>query len=138
MTISCGLRQHPSCSFRSIFRFILTITTFLLLYTGALHATHAATLTVPAGGDVQSAINAAQPGDTILLQAGASFTGPFTLIDKSSPNPDSSSITIRTSAPDSALPASTERISPAYAAVMPKLLSPGNNMSALQTAASAH
>ena len=30
----------------------------------------AATLTVNAGGDLQAAINAAQPGDTILVQAG--------------------------------------------------------------------
>ena len=39
----------------------------------------AATLTLDAGGDLQAAIDAAQPGDTILLQAGATFTGPFTL-----------------------------------------------------------
>jgi uncharacterized protein (TIGR03437 family) len=138
MTITCGLRQHPSCSFRSAFHFILTIAIFLLLYAGLPSATRAATLTVPAGGDLQSAINAAQPGDTILLEAGASFIGPFTLTAKSSPNTDSSFITIRTSAPDSALPAANERISPSYAAVLPKLLSPGNNLPALETAAYAH
>ncbi|HVG31795.1 MAG TPA: hypothetical protein VM911_01885, partial [Pyrinomonadaceae bacterium] len=96
MTISCGLRRHPSCSFRSTFLFILTIATLLLLYAATVSATRAATLTVPAGGDLQSAINAAQPGDTILLEAGASFIGPFTLTAKSSPNTDSSYITIRT------------------------------------------
>src|ERR1044072_9009219 len=39
----------------------------------------AATITVNAGGDLQAAINAAQPGDTILLQAGAVFTGNYKL-----------------------------------------------------------
>jgi hypothetical protein len=98
----------------------------------------AQTIKVSAKGDLQAAINAAQPGDTILLEAGASFIGPFTLTAKSSPNTDSSFITIRTSAPDSALPAANERISPSYAAVLPKLLSPGNNLPALETAAYAH
>ncbi|HVG31770.1 MAG TPA: hypothetical protein VM911_01760, partial [Pyrinomonadaceae bacterium] len=56
----------------------------------------AKTIKVSAKGDLQSAINAAQPGDTILLEAGASFIGPFTLTAKSSPNTDSSYITIRT------------------------------------------
>ena len=31
--------------------------------------------TVNAGGDLQAAINAARPGDTIYVQAGATFTG---------------------------------------------------------------
>ena len=35
--------------------------------------------TVAAGGNLQAAIDAAQPGDTILLQAGATFSGNFTL-----------------------------------------------------------
>src|SRR5215510_3890325 len=41
-----------------------------------------ATITVASGGDFQAALNAAQPGDVITLQAGATFTGPFTLPDK--------------------------------------------------------
>ena len=40
-------------------------------------------VTVNAGGDLQAAINNAQPGDTIVLQAGATFTGNFVLPDKS-------------------------------------------------------
>ena len=41
-----------------------------------------ATLTVAAGGDLQAALNQAQLGDTIVLQAGATFTGPFKLPNK--------------------------------------------------------
>ncbi len=36
-------------------------------------------VTVNAGGDLQSALNNAQCGDVIQLQAGATFTGRFTL-----------------------------------------------------------
>jgi hypothetical protein len=45
----------------------------------------AATLTVTAGGDLQAAIDAARPGDTIVLQAGATFNGPFRLRAKGGP-----------------------------------------------------
>src|SRR5260221_7309151 len=69
------------------------------------------TLAVAAGQDFQAALNAAQPGDQITLQAGAVFTGPFTLPAKSG----SGWITIRTSAPDSSLPPYGTRITPAYA-----------------------
>ena len=37
------------------------------------------TIAVAAGGNFQGALNAAQPGDVITLQAGATFTGPFAL-----------------------------------------------------------
>src|SRR5215475_6376530 len=37
------------------------------------------TINVDAGGDVQAAIDQAQPGDVIMLQAGATFTGNFRL-----------------------------------------------------------
>jgi len=36
-------------------------------------------VTVPAGGDLQAAINSANLGDEIVLQAGATYTGNFTL-----------------------------------------------------------
>ena len=42
----------------------------------------AATRYVSAGGDLQAALNEANPGDTIVLGAGATFTGPFVLLDK--------------------------------------------------------
>ncbi len=37
------------------------------------------TLTVAAGGNLQAALDQAQLGDTIVLEAGATFTGPFQL-----------------------------------------------------------
>src|SRR5437588_590411 len=40
------------------------------------------TIAVPAGGDFQAALNNANPGDTIQLAAGASYTGPFILPNK--------------------------------------------------------
>src|SRR5207248_10551302 len=61
---------------------------------------NASTLTVAAGGDVQAALDRAQPGDTVLLEAGATFVGRFTLPVKQG----SAYITVRSSAPDSSLP----------------------------------
>jgi hypothetical protein len=42
----------------------------------------AATIYVPDGGDLQAALNAAQPGDTIPLAQGAEFVGNFVLPNK--------------------------------------------------------
>ena len=75
------------------------------------------TLPVLAGGDFQAALNTAQPGDVITLQAGATFTGPFTLPSKSG----STYIIIRSSTADATLPPPGQRITPAYAAVLPKI-----------------
>ncbi|MBA3767686.1 MAG: hypothetical protein H0W99_12010, partial [Acidobacteria bacterium] len=94
---------------------------------------HAATITVAAGGDFQAALNTAQAGDTIVLEAGASYIGPFTLPAKPA---STDYITIQSSAV-AQLPAGT-RVSPANAALMPKLLSPGNNQPALYTAPFSH
>ena len=91
------------------------------------------TIAVPAGGDLQAAINAAQPCDVIVLQAGASFTGTYTLPNKSG----SCGITIRSSAADGSLPAEGARMTPAYASLLPKIVSTNSNP-ALQTAAGAH
>ena len=41
-----------------------------------------ATINVSSGGDLQAALNSAQLGGTIVLEAGATFTGPFTLPNK--------------------------------------------------------
>jgi hypothetical protein len=88
---------------------------------------------VPAGGDLQSAIDRAQPGDVITLQAGASFTGNFTLPPKSG----TEWITIRTSAPDSSLPAPGLRITPSYAGALARILTP-NVAPAIETLSGAH
>jgi hypothetical protein len=93
------------------------------------------TIAVNAGGDLQAAINAARPGDTVLLQAGATFVGNFVLPVKSGSS--TQYIFIRSSAPDAALPGSTTRITPAYASQLPKLRSP-NSAPALATAPGAH
>ena len=79
----------------------------------------ATTIPVPGNGDLQAALNQAQPGDTIVLEGGATYTGSFTLPNKNG-NAD---ITIETSAL-SALPPAGVRIDPSYAQYMPKLVSP--------------
>jgi len=90
-------------------------------------------ISVPAGGDLQGAINTAQPGDTILLQPGATYLGTFTLPVKIG----TGWIVIRTAAPDSSLPPAGTRITPAYASVLPKIVT--NSVGpAIQTAAGAH
>jgi hypothetical protein len=91
------------------------------------------TIAVPAGGNLQAAINAALPCDVITLAAGATYVGPFTLPNKSG----ACWITIRSAAPDASLPAEGVRIRPSYASALPKLVSP-NSEPAIQTAAGAH
>ena len=105
----------------------------LLLCPFAATSSSAATITVNAGGNLQAALNAALPGDTILLQAGATFTGNFTLPLKTG----TSYITIRSSASDAQLPAAGVRMTPKYAALLPKIKGAGSSY-ALRTANSAH
>ena len=93
----------------------------------------AATIVVAAGGDLQAAINSAQPGDTILLAAGAEFVGNFVLPVKSG----STYIVIRSSTPDAELPGPGRRITPAHAPLLARLRSP-NDAPAVLTAAGAH
>jgi hypothetical protein len=73
------------------------------------------TITVNSGGDFQSALNSANCGDTIALQAGATFTGAFTFPAKSCD--DNHWIIVRTGADDSTLPAEGTRLTPCYAGV---------------------
>ena len=72
-------------------------------------------ISVPKGGDLQQALNGAKCGDTIQLQAGGVYTGQFRLPAKSCD--DNHWIIVRTSAPNSSLPAEGTRISPCYAGV---------------------
>src|SRR5262245_47593976 len=91
------------------------------------------TIAVPAGGDFQAAIDQAQPGDIITLQARATYTGNFTLPAKSG----SGWIVIRSSAPDDSLPPLGARITPTYAGALPKIATP-NDRPALETLSGAH
>ena len=87
---------------------------------------------------LQSAINASSPGDEVVLQAGTSYTGPITLPAKSCSFADQTQcyIVIRTSNIAS-LPEG-RRVSPSDAANMAKIVAPGSNEPALETAAGAH
>jgi biofilm PGA synthesis N-glycosyltransferase PgaC len=75
------------------------------------------TVSVPAGASLQAALDAARLGDTLVLDAGAVYRGPFRLPKKSG----SGWIVLRSSALDR-LPAGT-RVTPAMAPGMPKLVS---------------
>ncbi len=94
------------------------------------------TLTVNAGGDFQAALNSATCGDTIVLQAGASFPGPFYLPNKACPPASGQAGTgwvyIQSSAYTSLPPPGT-RVSPSDAVNMPKLVAPNNQSAALIT-----
>jgi hypothetical protein len=91
------------------------------------------TIAVPGGGDFQAALDAAQPGDVIQLQAGATFTGNFILPNK----PGSGWIYIQSSALAS-LPPPGSRVSPAQASLMPKIVTADISSPAIATAAGAH
>src|SRR5262249_56978768 len=73
-----------------------------------------------------------QPGDVILLQAGATFTGNFVLPNKTGAD----WITVRTSTSDQNLPPGN-RVTPDSAPLMTKIFSP-NSEPAAQTAGGAH
>ncbi len=72
-------------------------------------------INVNAGGDFQAALDNAHCGDTIQLQSGATFSGKFIVPAKNCDN--NHWIVVRTSAPDTALPAEGLRATPCYAGV---------------------
>jgi hypothetical protein len=101
------------------FRLILAISVFIgVTSTVAAQNLHS----VPAGGDLQAALYAAQPGDTITLAAGATYVGNFVLPAKGG----GAFITFRTNAPDHLLPGPGTRIDPRFAPLLAKLRSPNN------------
>lgn len=73
------------------------------------------TWNVGSGQNLESALAAASCGDVIKLQAGATFSGNFTIPNKRCD--DSHWIILRTSAPDSSLPAEGTRLTPCYGGV---------------------
>lgn len=80
----------------------------------------AADIHVPAGGNLQAALNSALAGDTILLQPGATYIGNF----KFPVHEGNRYITVRSAASDAVLPRSGQRISPAFAPYLPVIKSP--------------
>src|SRR5215204_2955239 len=77
-------------------------------------------INVRKGGDFQAALDSARSGDTIQLEAGATFKGAFVLPKKGG----SEFITIRSSASDDDLPRAGERLAPEqHGAALPKLIS---------------
>lgn len=92
-------------------------------------------INVKKGGDFQAALDSARPGDTIQLEAGATFKGAFVLPTKGG----SEFITIRSSAPDSQLPSPEARIDPArHGSLLPKLISNVRGKPAVLAANGAH
>ena len=112
-------------------RLTCVCTLVVLLFTAP--KLEAATIFVAAGGDLQRALNDARPGDTILLQESAEFVGNFVLPLKTG----DAWITVRSAAPDTALPGAGIRIQPSHAPLLARLRSP-NAAAALRTAAGAH
>ena len=88
-------------------------------------------ISVPAGGSLQAAVNSALPGDTIVLQAGATYTGLVSLPAK----PGTAYVTITTSAL-AGLPEG-QRVAPASAVYMPRIVN-STGGPAFVTAAGAH
>lgn len=90
-------------------------------------------INVAAGGDLQAALNNAQLGDTIVLQAGATYKGPYKLPNKTS----GTGWIYVTSSAYSSLPAPGHRVSSSDAVHMPKIVSPAYN-NAVTTVAGSH
>ncbi|HEV3469529.1 MAG TPA: discoidin domain-containing protein [Pyrinomonadaceae bacterium] len=116
MTASNQAIRRASLS-RLVFKTLLLAFAVTLCAAGADPA-RAATIEVHAGGDLQSALNNAQPGDEVVLDAGATFVGNFTLPVKSG----STYITVRSSR-CAELPAGL-RVTPAGAPLMARLATP--------------
>lgn len=92
---------------------------------------------VKAGDDLQLAINQATFGDVLVLEAGATFTGPIVLPRKTSNVDRPEYITIRTSNLDG-IPVEGERVKPeSHSKAMPKIVAPDGGV-AISTEPGAH
>lgn len=102
-----------------------------------LPATSGRKIKVAAGAEgarnFQSALDQAKPGDVLILDAGATYLGNFTLPKKSG----NDWIIIRTSAGDAQLPAPGTRLRQAHANLLPKLITT-NADPVIKTATGAH
>jgi hypothetical protein len=92
-----------------------------------------ATINVPSGGSLQAALDKAQLGDTIVLQAGATFKGPFKLPNKTS----GTGWIYVVSSHLSSLPPPGTRVGPANAVNMPKIVT-ASIATAMTTVANSH
>jgi hypothetical protein len=93
-----------------------------------------ATIKVDAGGNLQAALDNAQLGDTIVLQAGATFTGPFRLPNKTT----GTGWIYVVSSNLASLPPPGQRVGPGNAANMPKIVAPAYNNAVVTVAGSHH
>jgi hypothetical protein len=98
-----------------------------LILTAAPFVQSTQVIDVPAGGNLQQALNAVQPGGTIRLARGATYLGSFTLPAKGGTD----FITITTA--NAALPPAGTRIDPSYKPGLAVIRSPSTT-SALTTA----
>src|ERR1044071_9407908 len=105
---------------------LLVLLAAFLAVAGATRSASAATRAVGAGANLEQALDEAQPGDTLVLEAGAVFVGPFTLPAKAGDG----WITVQSSALGS-LPGDGQRVSPSDSTHMPKVVSSGRGESAL-------
>src|SRR5687767_10564279 len=87
----------------------------------------AATIRVPAGSDLQVALDSANSGDTLVLDAGATYIGNFVLRNRG----NLEHITIISS--QEALLPRDRRVTPAAVVYMPTIITP-NNLPAIATA----
>src|SRR4029453_17881116 len=104
-----------------------------MLAVGARGAASQTTIVVGTGGNLQAALNQAQPGQVVQLQAGATFDGNFILPVKAG----AGYITVRTSTPDSQLPGGNTRVTRAHEPLLATMRST-NASPALRTAPAAH
>jgi hypothetical protein len=97
----------------------------------------AAVVPIPANANLQQYLDSAQPGDTLVLPAGAVYTGNFVLPVKPARYGNSADyITIRSSGIGQ-LP-SGQRVSPSSASAMAKIVDPGNGLHAFQAPLYSH
>ncbi len=97
-------------------------------------STAAATLSVPAGGNLQASLAAARPGDVVELAAGATYNGNFVLPATPGEGPD---ITVRTGLTAGMQPAPGSRVLPQPSYGFARIVST-NATPAIATAAGAH
>ena len=87
---------------------------------------------IPAGGDLQKALNAARPGDRLVLAAGATYMGPLTLPLKSGDK----WITLTSDAVEKGSLSPGQRVNPSAANMMPKLVT--RSSSVIDSSGGAH